>query len=259
MAKSMTDPMRSPAENSTKPLETTALGNRYPRRGSYPAQRPRGWHNRPVRVALVYAVCYRFRMPIFRRLSADPALQVRVFVGKGVSGTKFANAPDRSGVDAHILWTIQSAVSSTGRNVTLMCNPTLPYHLWRFRPDVLLVQGGMLPNNWLTWLYGKLTRTPTVWWSLGEVRGRQFHGLSAWYRKFVKGVERRSTTFAGYSSAAIEYFLEQGYPADRCFNLINVVDTDLVQQQMEQTRDRVPRFAPSWDSKGTKSCYSLVR
>jgi glycosyltransferase involved in cell wall biosynthesis len=169
-------------------------------------------------------------------------LQVRIFVGKGVPGTKFSNAPDRSGVDVRILATLQRPVISTGRPVTLMFNPTLPYHLWRFRPDVLLVQGGMLPNNWLTWLYGKLTGTPTVWWSLGEVRRRQFRGLSAVYRRLVKWVERRSAAFAGYSSAAIEYFLAEGYPPQRCFNLVNVVDTQLAAQKLAETQAQVPEL-----------------
>lgn len=201
---------------------------------------PQRFSDRPIKVAIVYAVLYRFRMPIFRRLSTHPSLRARLFVGRGVPGTKFSNSPDRMGVDAKILWSLQKHVVSTGRAVTLMFNPTLPFHLWRYRPDVLLVQGGMLPNNWLTLAYSKLTRTPTVWWSLGEVHGRQFKGLSAWYRGFVKWVEKFSDSFAGYSSVSIEYFLKEGYREDRCFNLVNVVDTDLVAEQMRATQDQVP-------------------
>jgi glycosyltransferase involved in cell wall biosynthesis len=228
------------ARSATAVDAPAAADPRHPRRGKYPAIPPSALAGRKLKVAIVYAVLYRFRMPIFRRLSAHPSLQVRIFVGRGVPGTKFSNAPDRSGVDARILSTLQTPVNSTGRSVTLMANPTLPLHLLRFRPDVLLVQGGMLPNNWLTWLYARLTGTPIVWWTLGEVRGRQFRGLSALYRRLTKWVERRSTTYAGYSSAAITYFLQEGYPADRCFNLINVVDTELVAAQMQATRAEVP-------------------
>ena len=213
---------------------------RQPRRGPYPAVPPAEYVDRPIRVAIVYAVLYRFRMPIFRRLSSDDGLRVKILVGQGVPGTKFSNAPDASGVDAKILWTLQKQVVSTGRSVTMMFNPTLPFHLWRFRPDVLLIQGGMLPNNWLTWAYSKLTGTPIVWWSLGQVRERQFKGLSGRYRKWVQAVEKTSDAFAGYSSPAVDYFLSQGYPEDRCFNLVNVVDTDLVAEQMEATQDQVP-------------------
>ncbi|MDG2381021.1 MAG: glycosyltransferase [Pirellulaceae bacterium] len=213
---------------------------RQPRRGQYPAVPPAEFADRPIRVAIVYAVLYRFRMPIFRRLSSDDGLRVKILVGQGVPGTKFSNAPDASGVDAEILWTLQKQVVSTGRSVTMMFNPTLPFRLWRFRPDVLLIQGGMLPNNWLTWAYSKLTGTPVVWWSLGEVRERKFNGLSGKYRKWVRAVEKTSDAFAGYSSPAVDYFLSQGYPEDRCFNLVNVVDTDLVAEQMHATQDQVP-------------------
>ncbi|MEZ6118449.1 MAG: glycosyltransferase family 4 protein [Pirellulaceae bacterium] len=215
---------------------------RYPRRGIFPAVPPSRFAGKPIKVAIVYAVLYRFRMPIFRRLSEHPSLQIRLFVGKGVPGTKFSNAPDHDDLDTEILWTLQTPVNSSGRNVTLSANPSLPWRLARFKPDVLLIQGGLLPNNWFTWIFSRVTGTPVVWWSLGEVRGRQFRGLSALYRRFIKWVERRSTTFAGYSSVAIEYFLKQGYDRRRCFNLVNVVDTNLVAKQIEATRSSVPQL-----------------
>ncbi len=211
----------------------------HPRRGDFPAQLPKTRHGRPLRVALVYAVCYRFRMPIFRRLSAHPGLDVRVFAGTGLPGTKFSNAPDLSGIDVRILWSVKKRVRSTGRDACFTVCPTLAAHLLAFRPDVLLVQGGMLPDNLLTLAYAKLTRTPIVWWSLGEVRGRQFRGLSAVYRRLTQWVERQAAAYAGYSSAAVDYFLGQGYDERKCFNLINVVDTDLVERQREQCRPMV--------------------
>ena len=240
-AESLNNDAPSPASH------TAAICPRHPRRGAYPATPPTAFAQRPIKVAITYAVLYRFRMPIFRRLASHPHLAVHLFVGRGVPGTKFSNAPDREGLDAKIMWSLQKQVSSTGRNVTLMFNPTLPFHLLKFRPDVLLVQGGMLPNNFLTWAYAKLTRTPVVWWSLGMVRGRKFRGLSAWYRRLTKWVERSSDTFAGYSSAAIDYFLYEGYDAERCFNLVNVVDTDLVTQQIEETQDQVPELRKRLD------------
>lgn len=225
---------------------------RYDRLGDYPVQTPALAGNKPIRVALVYAVCYRFRLPIFRRLSAIPSLQVRILVGTGVPGTKLSNAPDRSGLDVRILWTIKKGLVSTGRNAVLFCNPTLPFHLMRFNPDVILIQGGLLPNNILTWMYAAVFRKPIVWWSLGEVRGRQFRGLSAVYRRLTKWVERRSTVFLGYSSAAIDYFLREGYPRERCFNLINVVDTDLVADQMQATEHLVPELRQKFQLEGQR-------
>ena len=211
---------------------------RYPRRGTHPPDVSALPAGRPLKVAVIYEVCYRFRMPIFRRLSAEPGLRVRFFVGTGTPGTKVSNAPDLDGIDVNVLWTAKRNVASTGRNVTASVNPTLPYHLIRFRPDVLLIQGGMLGNNLIAWVYASVTRTPIVWWSLGQVAGRRFRGLSALYRNMVKWLEGRSTAFAGYSSMSIDYFVKQGYPPASCFNLVNVVDTELVERQIAQYRER---------------------
>jgi len=239
----LSDPSRAKSEDSFP---------RYERIGDYPVEPPVTRDGKPIRVALVYAVCYRFRMPIFRRLSAVPSLQLRLLVGTGVPGTKLSNAPDRSGLDVRILWTIKKNTVSTGRSAVLFFNPTLPFHLMRFNPDVILIQGGLLPNNVLAWIYALLFRKPIVWWSLGEVRGRQFRGLSAVYRRMTKWVERRSTAYLGYSSAAIDYFLKEGYPRQRCFNLINVVDTDLVAKQMKETEHLVPELRERFQLNGQR-------
>ena len=214
----------------------------YPRRGQYPFQPPQTPGDRPLKVAIVYEVCFRFRVPIFRRLTDHPSLNVRLFLGSDVPGTKFINAPDLSGLDARILWTLKKLVNSSGRRVPLLFNPTLLFHLARFRPDVLLLSGGMLPNNLLCLLYAKATGTPIVWWSLGEVAQRDFKGLSGLYRRLTQWIERQATCYAGYSSMAIDYFLRQGYSAERCFNLVNVVDTELVQQRIESCRPKLERL-----------------
>ncbi len=224
--------------------ESPELFPRHDRHGPYPAEFPDTPNGRPLRVALVYAVCYRYRIPIFRLLSSHPTLDVRVMVSSGVPGTKLSNAPEseRSGLDVRILWTLGKKAMSTGRSAVIFCNPTLPFHLLKFKPDVILIQGSIVPNNILVWLYAVIFRKPIVWWSLGVVRGREFRGFAALNRRLTKWIEKKSTVFVGYSSVAIDYFLRQGYPRDRCFNLINVVNTNLVAQQMKEAEHRVPEL-----------------
>ena len=212
---------------------------RHPRLGSHDLAQPTVAERLPLKVAITDIVCYRFRLPILRRISDCPHLKVRVLVGEGTPGTKVTNAPDLSGIDARILWTLQRRLKSTGRPVFLAFNPSLLFQLFRFRPDVLLIQGGLVPNNLVNLLYSKLTGTPIVWWSLGRVYGREFRGLSRIYQRLIHWIEKRATCYAAYSSASVNHFLERGYPADRIFNLVNVVDTDLVQKRMELCQDRV--------------------
>lgn len=203
-----------------------------------------------VRLAIVYAVCYRFRVPIFRRLTGHPGLTVRIFVGEGIPGTKTQNAENRAGLDVRILRTFTRLVQSGERRVPLSFSPLLPFHLARYDPDVLLVQGGELLNNLLVLAYAKLFGKPVVWWSLGEIRGRTYTGLSAYYRRLVQSVERRCTAWLGYSSVAVDYFHRMGYPPERCFNLVNVVDTDLVEQSIGPARLAAGPLRKQWDLEG---------
>ena len=153
---------------------------------------------RPLKVAVIYAVCYRFRVPIFERLARHPALRTRFFFGKGVPGTKVSNASEISGIDHQVLWSLAFQVRSTGRSVVAQWSPMLLFHLLTYRPDVLLIQGGELFNNLSVFFYARLTNTPIAWWSLGEVRGRQYKGLSLYYRRAVRWIESRSATWLGY-------------------------------------------------------------
>lgn len=212
---------------------------KHPRLANPALTTPSASEHMPLKVVIPEIVCYRFRLPILRRLSDSPYLKVLNLVGTGIPGTKVSNAPDCSGIDLRILSTWQRKVTSTGRPAILSFNPTLLFHLIQFRPDVLLLPGGNVPNNLVNLLYAKVTGTPIVWWSLGSVYGRRFRGLSKVYRWINRWIEKQATCYAAFSSASVNYFLERGFPADRIFNLVNVVDTDLVRRQIVACQDRV--------------------
>jgi glycosyltransferase involved in cell wall biosynthesis len=192
-----------------------------------------------MKLAIVHPVCYHYRVPIFRHLTSHPALDVRIFVGSGISGTKAVNAKDTSGLNMQVMWTLKKQIISKGRCIPVLFNPSLPYQLIRWNPDVLLVLGGDTLNNLLVLAYAKLFRKPIVWWSLGELRGRKYSGMSAFNRRIYQFVERHATAYLGYSSVAIDYFHRMGYEPHRCFNLVNVVDTDLVKKHIDETCDIV--------------------
>lgn len=236
MADAVATPPTNPAP--TSPADEHAV-TRYPRRGAYPAKPVRRHDGAPLKVALVYIVCYRYRVPIFRRLTEHPDLNVKIFVGTGMPGTKTVNAENLDGLDVTIMPTLKKRMRSTDRDVGLLLNPTLPWNLWRFNPDVLFIQGGEPINNLLVLLYAKLFRKPIVWWSLGEIRGQKYSRLGRMYRAVVQFIERRATAYLGYSSVAVDYFLRMGYEARRCFNLVNVVDTNKVEAEIAATRDQV--------------------
>lgn len=221
---------------------------RYGRTAPYPVSVPRIVGEAGIRVLVVYSVCYRYRMPIFRRLSNTSGLSVKFLVGTGHPGTKIVNASDMSGIDVSVLKTFGLPVKSTGRSVHLSFNPTLLWWLIKSRPQVLVLQGGELLNNAVILLYAKARGVPIVWWSLGEIRNRKFRGLSKVYRRLVQFIERQCDAFAAYSSVGVEYFLKVGVSRERIFNLLNVVDTDIIESSLVRARAGVEALRKQLDA-----------
>jgi glycosyltransferase involved in cell wall biosynthesis len=226
-------PHHSAADLAAAPLV------RHPRRGEFPVETLRRPDGKPLKLAIVYIVCYRYRVPIFRRLTEHPDLNVKVFVGSGLPGTKMENAENLDGLDVTVSQTWYKRLKSTDRDVALLFNPLQPWRLLRFNPDVILIQGGEPINNLPLMLYAKLFRKPVVWWTLGEIRGQKYSRSGKLFRTATQFLERRATAFLGYSSVAVDYFLRMGYAARRCFNLVNVVDTNKVEAEIVKTRDEV--------------------
>jgi glycosyltransferase involved in cell wall biosynthesis len=190
----------------------------------------------PIRVALTYRVLQHWRVPVFRRLAKLLQGNFRAFHGPDFPGTKTVNAKNLSGFEHRQLWAVRFHLRRGRDHVGLPFCPTLLYHLFRYRPDVLLCEGGSnLLNNWLVWLYSVLTGTPYVWWTLGELRPlrRVPLPLRIW-RSAHWFLESRAAVFLGYSSLAQKYFDSQGYPAQRQFRAVNCVDTDAVFARIPQ-------------------------
>lgn len=194
-----------------------------------------------MRVALTYRVLPHWRVPVFRRLARWPGIVFHAFHGGDFPGTPTVNGKDLSGFDHTQMWTLRFSRSSAHAVAGLPFCPTLLWHLLRFRPDVILAEGNSnLLNNFLVFFYATLTRTPVVFWTLGELRhDRPLSKVQRLFRWVTKVMERRSAALLGYSSRAIDYFDRQGYPKECQFRAVNCVDTDEVQKRIERARDQV--------------------
>lgn len=195
-----------------------------------------------MKVALCYRVLQHWRTPVFRRLAATPGIVFRAYYGADYPGTKTVSGKNLSGFESRRLFTIPLKRHYLGEGVGLPLCPTLPFHLLAFRPDVILVEGGSnLINNVLVYLYAALTRTPVVWWTLGDLRPVENPSLPLrLWRGLLRFLEGRSTAWLGYSSLAIRYFDRMGYPKPAQFRAVNCVDTDGVLARLDAARGRVP-------------------
>jgi glycosyltransferase involved in cell wall biosynthesis len=199
-----------------------------------------------IRVAITYRVCQNWRAPIFARIAKSSDIELMVFHGGDIPGTKLINDRVFQGVPHKKLITFYFNLHSAGRKTTWIIYPSILYHLTRFRPDVLLCEGGSnIFNNFLIYVWALFARVPTIWWTLGYLPGRKYQGISALYVKLSDFLMRRSSVLLGYSSRAKRYFQMR-----RChqpqFVSVNCVDTDKVFERiriaMEQLLDVRSKF-----------------
>ncbi len=177
---------------------------------------------------------------MFARLNANPMIELSVFHGKDVPGTKLINSKEFVGFDHKEMLTLSGKVKSSGRSAPWVCCPFVWLSLFRHRPDVIVVEGASnIFTNIFVFAYAKLFRKPIVWWTLGVLRGRKYSGIGKIYRRLVVAMEKNAAALLGYSSAALSYFERTGYSKERFFRAVNVVDTDRVKSDINESTERV--------------------
>jgi glycosyltransferase involved in cell wall biosynthesis len=200
---------------------------------------PEARRARDLKVVLVYRVLFHWRTPVFRRLARWPGIRFVALHGSDFPGTKTVNGRDLSGFEHHELWTLRLVSKVTdAREITFPLWPGLPFRLWREHPDVILAEGGSnLPMVTVLVLFARLLGIPVVWWSLGEIpHPGPLRFTQRVFRGWVRFLERRCQAWLGYSSLAGDYFRRCGYPEERCFVAVNVVDTDAVRERLPGAR-----------------------
>ena len=194
----------------------------------------------PIKVVLVHRVLPHWRVPVFRRLAAHPGFDFVALHGSDFPGTKTVNGSDLSGFQHREMFTIRLVSKITGeREITFPLWPTLPWHLWRERPDVIFAEGGSnLVSVFLLVATALCLRVPVLWWTLGEIPHPGPLSVSQRiFRALVRFLERRCTAYLGFSSMARAYFERCGYPKEEQFVAVNCVDTDAVFERLPAARE----------------------
>jgi glycosyltransferase involved in cell wall biosynthesis len=175
---------------------------------------------------------------MFARLAANKGIELMVFHGQDVPGTKLVNAADFSGIPHRQLRSYYRDIRSSGRVSGLLVYPGIVSELSQFRPDVILCEGGSnLLNNLLIYPWAEWHGAATIWWSLGELPGREFRGTGKVYKRLIDAMARRSTVLLGYSSRAKRHFESLGC-RQPIFVAVNCVDTDAIFARIAAARAR---------------------
>ena len=185
-------------------------------------------NNSIARLAVVSSVIQQWRYPLWCRLSSHPKLKVHFFHGENLPNSKQLNAQDLSLLSHTELKTIGLNIFSSGRQAPLKYHRGIGNALQKFSPDVILCEGGSnILTNVSVFRYAKKNNVPVIWWGLGELKGREYKGLiSRLYLAVRYSQERRSSSYLGYSTQAVDYFLSRGYPKERCYCALNCLNTD---------------------------------
>ena len=157
---------------------------------------------------------------------ARPDTELRVFFGSDVKGAKHGSAGRLDDTRVYRqLRTVAFRLRLRGELVGLPWCPTLPLELQRFDPDIVILEGpSNVANNMLSLLWLRVRRRPHIWWSLGDLPGRERHGLKRALRRIADTGERSAATIISYSSQGADHFRSRGIPTDRIVTAVNTID-----------------------------------
>lgn len=160
--------------------------------------------SKKLKIAIVQRVIFHYRTGLFHEISK--IWTTRVFHGDSVSGSKVVNAQPPYPFDTHKLFTYCKRAKNNPQQI-LFFNPGLVPALWRWNPDILLLEGSNnMLNNIVVYLYCRLLKKKYIWWGIGTVPGRK----ESIYRKiltpFRRHIIKKSDAILAYCTLSAEYF-----------------------------------------------------
>jgi glycosyltransferase involved in cell wall biosynthesis len=197
----------------------------------------------PIRVAVLQRILPGYRLELFRRLSASPGIELRVFIGDDIPNTKWRSAGDLSGVDVRKLET---------RFIRLKSR-LMPWHrglrngLEEFRPDVVVTEG---ESNFLSYLqalwYRRSHRSvKLIHWGGGGIPG-QVNIPESIDSRFKLYMQKKFDGMLVYSTFCRNWLVDAGHSADRISVAVNVGNTvqhlsaaEGVQETQSEARERL--------------------
>lgn len=185
---------------------------------------------KPFHLAIIQRVCAPYRVHLFEILGRMPGVQLRLFVGQDIHGTKVRNTTDFKGLDVVQLPTRQWEFGSR----LWVHHPTLQKRLEEFQPDAILCEG---ESNFLNAIQAITFRrrhplVGMVHWSLGGLPGgnQALPGVRGVARRLFR---RQFDSFVVYSSYGQRVLQDQGFPVENIFVATNVSDTTYHLRQAE--------------------------
>ena len=155
-----------------------------------------------MKVAILQRVLPDFRYDLFKKLSEQDDIQLRLFFGEGTKkGAAKNTSRDYSAFAKKIysFFYIKSKVR--------MVQPFLLFHLIKFNPDVLISEPAThFPNNLIAFLYAKVFGKKFVWWEIGMDKEKPL--LRKMIEPFIRLMVKNSNAFLAYSTQGKNYLIK---------------------------------------------------
>ena len=188
---------------------------------------------RKIKVAILYRVVQHWRAPMFKRISDIENIDLKVFYGSDFEGTKVVSGKNLNSFKNKKLPTIKitKKLGGAGSRQMPVC-PTLFWELIKFSPDVILTEGASnFANAVQGFVYSKMFGKKIIWWGLGRLQNEMGNTRKD---RFINYFEKRCDAHIVYSSIGERYYTSIGYPQEKIFTAVNVVDTDRIHEIVQK-------------------------
>lgn len=187
-----------------------------------------------VRVAVLQRVCTGYRKNLFIRLGQKPGIQLRLYLGEDVPGTKVKSTSDLSGLDHVKLPT--RFLRLRGR--IMPWQRGLVKALADYQPDVILCEGESNFLNYLQALWYRKSHPGVrmIHWSLGGLPGRETAPDSLASR-FTFFFQNKFDALLAYSSFGKKCLVQKGHSPSKIQVAVNVADSRMHMERADALPD----------------------
>jgi len=202
-----------------------------------------------LKVAITLKVMIHYRINLLERLSSNKNFNTLVLHCNSLKNSKFKNYNKPVSFKHKELFSLQYV---SKKNKNLIFSPTLIYHLIKFNPDVLLLEGeANMLNNVMIFVYSILLKKPFIWWGLGLVPGMNRTPYQKIYHPLKKIMIKKATYIIGYSSYSKEYY-SQYVNSEKILVSFNCLDDEKIRKEIKNNIDSVEHVKKKYNLQNKK-------
>ena len=188
-----------------------------------------------IEVALIQRICPHYRVPVWRKLAQADEIDLTVYYGRGEKTGSQQNAKNISGFKHKQLFTLGFPFRFRGRSIFVAFHPTLLFHLWKNKYDVVICEGpSNIINNLFILPYFLLSRVPFVWWDAGRNPDAPRRLLRRLFDPILNFFIRHSSACIAYGSLARSYLISVGASPAKVFVAQNALDTEKIRKDLQK-------------------------